>query len=198
MALPSAHVGTGRRPRARGGREPEPEAHSTQRVRGRCVGALFSGLGACARCEHTARGRASSPSRRSAGLPPSRPQAAFSRRETRLLVVVLSSRDTGAHAGGCSATRAAARCACRSKRIELPASTSATPATAAKQGCGPAAHEAGVAGDAVGCPSGDEQVHWLDPGAPRYPRVAHPSSECRFRLGAAARARVPRWRRCST
>jgi hypothetical protein len=59
--------------------------------------------------------------------------------------------------GGCSATRATARCACTWPRIRPAASTSTTPATAAKQGRGPVAHDAGLAGDAVGCGSGDEQ-----------------------------------------
>ena len=65
---------------------------------------------------------------------------------------------TGVDAGGCSAMRAVARCACRSRRIGSPASTSTTPATAAKHGRGPVARTPGVAGDAVGCANGDEQV----------------------------------------
>ena len=53
------------------------------------------------------------------------------------------------------ATRAVARCACRSRRIGSPASTSTTPATAAKHGRGPVARMPGVVGDAVGCASGE-------------------------------------------
>ena len=49
------------------------------------------------------------------------------------MVLVHSGSEVGVNAGGCSATRVAARCACRSRRIGPPASTSATPATAAKQ-----------------------------------------------------------------
>jgi hypothetical protein len=45
-----------------------------------------------------------------------------------------SDNEVGVVAGGCSATRATARCACRSSRIRPAASASATPATAAKQG----------------------------------------------------------------
>jgi hypothetical protein len=41
--------------------------------------------------------------------------------------------DEGVGAGGCSATRATATCACKSPRIRLTASTAAAPATAIKQ-----------------------------------------------------------------
>jgi hypothetical protein len=44
---------------------------------------------------------------------------------------------SGVDAGGCSATRASARCACKSPRIGRRASTFATPAIAAKRDCRP-------------------------------------------------------------
>ena len=69
-----------------------------------------------------------------------------------------SSSEVGVDEGGCAATRARARCACRSQRIWPAASTPATPANAAKRGHGPVAHDARWPGDAVGCASGDEQV----------------------------------------
>ncbi len=55
--------------------------------------------------------------------------------------------EVGVDEGGCSPTRAKARCACRSSRITPAASTPATPAIAAKQGRGPVAHDAAVAGE---------------------------------------------------
>ena len=72
-----------------------------------------------------------------------------------LLPIVRSGSETDVDGGGCSATRAVARCACRSRRIGSPASTSTTPATAAKHGRGPVARMPGVVGDAVGCASGE-------------------------------------------
>lgn len=47
--------------------------------------------------------------------------------------IVQTSREVGVDEGGCSATRATARCACTSPRIRPRASTLATPATAAKE-----------------------------------------------------------------
>ncbi len=73
------------------------------------------------------------------------------------LLFVPSGSDAAHDVGGCSVTRAAARCACTSPRIGLPASTSPARAIAAKQVRGPLAHDAGVDGDATGCASGDLQ-----------------------------------------
>jgi hypothetical protein len=50
--------------------------------------------------------------------------------------LVPSSSDAGVGGGGCSATRATARCACKSPRIGLPASASAAASTAAKHAFG--------------------------------------------------------------
>jgi hypothetical protein len=54
------------------------------------------------------------------------------------LVLVRTGSEVGLDEGGCSPTRARARCACRSSRIESAASTPATLAIAAKEGsrCG--------------------------------------------------------------
>ena len=49
-------------------------------------------------------------------------------------------------------------CACKPPRIGPPASTSETPATAAKQVRRPVAHDAGVAGEPTGCANGDKHV----------------------------------------
>jgi hypothetical protein len=46
-----------------------------------------------------------------------------------------SGSEVGVDAGGCSAARATARCACRSRRIWPPPSRLAAPASAAKRGC---------------------------------------------------------------
>jgi hypothetical protein len=77
---------------------------------------------------------------------------------TSVPLLVRTTSEVGVEEGGCSAPRATARCACRSPRIRPAASTPAAPATAAKQVRGPVAHDAGVAGEATGCASGDEQV----------------------------------------
>ena len=55
----------------------------------------------------------------------------------RLLEVLPSISDAGVEVGGCSATRATARCACNPPRIAPRASTSATPAAATKRDCRP-------------------------------------------------------------
>ena len=47
--------------------------------------------------------------------------------QRQVLLLVRSGSEAGVDAGGCSATRAVARCACRSRRIGPPASTSTTP-----------------------------------------------------------------------
>jgi hypothetical protein len=51
-----------------------------------------------------------------------------------VLVLVRRGSEVGVDEGGCSPTRARARCACRLSRIRPAASTPATPATAAKEG----------------------------------------------------------------
>jgi hypothetical protein len=51
-----------------------------------------------------------------------------------LLRLVRTGREVAVDEGGCSPTRARARCACRSSRIRPAASTSAAPAIAAKEG----------------------------------------------------------------
>jgi len=75
----------------------------------------------------------------------------------RMLQVVPSRSDAGVDAGGRSATRATARGACKSPRIGRWASTSATPAIAAKRVGGQVAHDARVAGEATSCASGEER-----------------------------------------
>ena len=60
------------------------------------------------------------------------------------LDLVPSISDADVDAGDCSAGRATARCACKSPRIGLAASTSAAPAIAAKQGRVRAGHGAGT------------------------------------------------------
>jgi hypothetical protein len=75
---------------------------------------------------------------------------------SRLLRFVRTGSGVGVDEGGCSPTRAGARCACRLSRIRPAASTPVTPAIAAKQGHGPVAHDASLLGDVVGCASGRE------------------------------------------
>ena len=83
-----------------------------------------------------------------------RPAAAGRRR----LVFVRSGSEAGVDAGGCSATRAVARCACRSRRIGPPASTSTTPATSPKQGRRPIRPERPTVDDAAEPEIGEQQV----------------------------------------
>jgi hypothetical protein len=59
-----------------------------------------------------------------------------------LLRVVQTGSEVGADEGGCSPTRARARCACSSSRIRPAASTPATPAIAAKEGSRCGGHDA--------------------------------------------------------
>ena len=57
--------------------------------------------------------------------------------------LVRTGSEVGVDEGGCSPTRARARCACRSSRIRRAASTPATPAIAAKEGSRRGHHNAG-------------------------------------------------------
>ena len=75
-----------------------------------------------------------------------------------LLRFVRSGSEAGVDAGGCSATRAVARCACRSRRIGPPASTSTTPANAPKQGRRPIRPERPTVDDAAEPGIGEQQV----------------------------------------
>jgi hypothetical protein len=83
-----------------------------------------------------------------------------------LLRVVQTGSEVGADEGGCSPTRARARCACGMSRIRPAVSTPATPAIAAKQVRGTAADDVGVADDATGCASGESRVSCLVRGEP--------------------------------
>jgi hypothetical protein len=83
---------------------------------------------------------------RGRGVPWQSPSSPPSRRSgsvDRVVLLVRTGSEVGVDEGGCSPTRARARCACRSSRIRPAASTPAAPAIAAKEGRGRVAHDAG-------------------------------------------------------
>src|ERR1700733_2830308 len=83
---------------------------------------------------HADDGRAPDPS----GSPSAYEAVALALANAALSVIVQTGSEVGADEGGCSPTRARARCACRLSRIRSAVSTPATPAIAAKEGsrCG--------------------------------------------------------------
>ena len=75
-----------------------------------------------------------------------------------LLRFVRSGSETGVDAGGCSATRAVARCACRSRRIGPPAGASTTPATAPSRAVGRSGQSVRTVDDAAEPEIGENEV----------------------------------------
>jgi hypothetical protein len=75
-----------------------------------------------------------------------------------VIALVLTSSEVDVDEGGCSATRATARCVCTSPRIRLASKHIGDSATAAKQGPRAGRSPRRLAGDAVGCVRGEEQV----------------------------------------
>jgi len=101
----------------------------------------------------------------------------------------------GVEVGGCYARRATARCACKPSRIPPPASTSAGPATARKQGRGRAGQAAGPAAAPDMPTFGDEQGGLGQSGG------ALPSRSREYLIGrstVAAFVREQQWLRAAT